>query len=64
MAYTSAQLEELRERRRQMAGIRSTTFSDQSTTFDLESLDREIARAEREVRGTSGTRYAATSKGV
>lgn len=63
---TQAYLDTLYARRASLVGVRATGFSDQSTTFDLESLDREIARVERvlatRAHGTS-TRYAATRKG-
>jgi hypothetical protein len=64
MEDTQAYLEELQLKRRKYAGLRSATFSDQSQTFDLEALDKEIERVKRALRGTSGTRYASTSKGV
>lgn len=64
MADDQAYLDELKAKRRAMAGIRQTTFDNQSTTFDQEALDREISRVERVLAGTSRTRYAATSKGV
>jgi hypothetical protein len=64
MADDQDYLDTLKARRAQFAGIRSTTFSDQSTTFDNEALDKEIARVERVLAGGSRTRYAATSKGV
>ena len=66
MALTADEEEELAElkaRRRASAGIKSTTFADQSTTFDQEGLDKRIAELEN--KGNAGrVRYAATSKGV
>lgn len=64
MADDQAYLDTLKARRAQFAGIKATTFSDQSTTFDPDALDKEIARVERVITGGSRTRYAATSKGV
>jgi hypothetical protein len=64
MADDQAYLDALKARRAQFAGIKQTTFSDQSTTFDPDGLDKEIARLERLLSGVSRTRYAATSKGV
>lgn len=61
------ELDELRARRRKTAGIRSTTFSDQSTTFDAEGLDRRIAQLEQQLAATAGrstTRYVSTTKGA
>lgn len=66
-AELEAELTTLRERRAAMAGVRSTTFADQSTTFDHDSLDRRIAAIEQQlatIAGTTRTRYAATTKGV
>lgn len=64
MADTQEQLDELEERRLKTVGIAATQFSDQSTTFDNDGLLKEIQRKKRAIRGTSGTRYAATKKGV
>lgn len=65
-AEQEAELAELYERRRLTAGLKGAAFSDQSTTFDNEALDRRIASLEASLaaitRGSS-TRYAATSKG-
>ncbi len=63
MADDQTYLDTLKARRAAFAGIKNTTFGDQSTTTDLEALDREISRVERVISGTSRTRYAATSKG-
>lgn len=65
MALTAdeqSELDELKDRRRKTAGIRQTTFSDQSTTFDQDGLDRRIAQLESKSR--SGYRLAATRKGA
>lgn len=65
MALTAdeqAELTELKARRRKTAGIASTSFSDQRTDFDHDSLNRRIAELEGKAAGR--TRYAATSKGV
>jgi hypothetical protein len=67
VADDQAYLDELRARRRTIAGVRSTAFSDQSTTFDQEALDREIARVEAELAGDLGRprmRFAVTNKGA
>lgn len=67
MALTAdeqAELDELKARRRKTAGIQQTTFSDQSTTFDNEGLDRRIASLEAKARAGGGSRLAAFSKGV
>lgn len=64
MADDQDYLDELIARRRTIAGVKQTVHADQSTTFDQEALEREIARVERVVRGHSGTRLARTSKGV
>lgn len=64
MADDQAYLDTLRQRRATTAGIKSTGFADQITTFDAEALDREIARVERIVDGRSRTRYGAFSKGT
>ena len=65
MPDDQAYLDELKARRRTIAGVRSTSFSDQSTTFDQEALDREIARVEGTLAGAlPRIRYAVTSKGA
>lgn len=64
MALTAdeqAELDELKARRRQFAGIKSTSFSDQQTTFDQEGLDKRIAELESKGQ-VSRTRYAITEK--
>jgi hypothetical protein len=66
MALTTdeqAELDELKARRRQTAGIQQTVFADQSTTFDHKSLDARISALEAKAAG-GFTRYAATTKGV
>lgn len=67
LATLQAQLTELLERRHATAGIRNTAFSDQSTTFDGDDLDKRIAQLESQIAAATGrstTRYVATSKGV
>lgn len=71
MAMTTAELEAelviLRARRAAVAGVKSTTFADQSTTFDHASLDQRIAAIEQQlvtIAGQTRTRYAAFTKGV
>lgn len=66
-AELQAELADLETRRRTTAGIDSTTFADQSTRFDHESLDRRIAAIRQELELQSGrtrTRYGAFTKGV
>lgn len=60
---TQSYLDTLYARRAAIVGVKSSSFSDQSTTFELAELNAEIARVERVLRGGSNTRYAATSKG-
>lgn len=63
---TQEYLDSLYAKRAAMVGVKSTAFSDQSTTFALDELNAEIARVERVLRVArtgSTTRYAATSKG-
>lgn len=64
MADDQEYLDELKARRRAMAGVRQTSFEQQSTTFDQESLDKEIARVERIVASAPRVRFASVSKGV
>jgi hypothetical protein len=70
---TSAQLtdriEALETRIATFAGVKASAFGDQSTTFDLEGAQAELARLRNELAlttATSGTRtrYAAFSKGL
>lgn len=61
-----AQITTLEAKIAKFAGVRSTAFSDQSTTFSLEDAYKELSRLQNQlaaVRGTSRTRYVATSKG-
>lgn len=64
MPYTQADIDALRAKILAFAGIKNTTFADQSTTFDFEGAQKLLADMEAEVAGGSRTRYAATSKGV
>lgn len=64
MADTQAYLDELLAKRSAQVGVRQTTFQDQSTTFDLDGLNREIARVERALSGGSQTRYAVVNRGL
>jgi hypothetical protein len=65
MAYTQADIDELRARIKAFGGVKQTTFADQSTSFDLDAALRLLKKMEHEVSGgTSSTRYAATSKDV
>lgn len=64
MPDDQAYLDELKARRRTIAGVRSTAFSDQSTTFDHDALDKEIARVEGALYPLPRIRYAVTDKGA
>lgn len=65
MAYTQAQLDALDAQILAAGAVKSTTFSDQSTTFrDLDEMLKLRAVMAASIAGTSRTRYAATSKGV
>ena len=65
MADTHEYLDELKAKRRTRAGVRSAQVGDQRTDYDLEALDREIARVERALASpTTRTRYAVVSKGA
>jgi hypothetical protein len=63
MAYTQADIDALKAQIAAFAGVKSTTFADQSTTFDHEAALKQLAIMEAAVNG-SRTRYAATSKGI
>lgn len=64
MAFTQAQIDALRTKINAFAGVRATSFGDQSTTFDMESALALLERMEREVNGTVRTRYAVVNKGL
>lgn len=65
MAFTQADIDELKAKIKAFAGVKNTTFADQSTTFDLEGAKATLAMMEADVAGrVSRTRYAATSKGI
>lgn len=69
MAYTQADLDALDEEIAAVRTVKSTAFSDQSTTFrDLDELLKLRALMAQEINSTAGRsrsiRYAATSKGV
>lgn len=64
MADTQAYLDTLTAKRAAIAGVKRTAFSDQSTEFDMDGLNREIERVTRVLAGTSSTRYATTTKGL
>lgn len=61
--WTQADIDALKARIQSFAGIRQTTFADQSTEFDLEAARKLLAEMEAQVNG-SRTRYAATTKGT
>jgi len=56
-------LDELLAKRRATVGVKQTSISDQSTTFDPDALNREIDRVTRVMAGGSRTRYAVVNKG-
>lgn len=66
-AEIQAKIDALNAKIETFAGIRSTSFSDQSTTFSLQDAHEELARLQQLLavaqRGGS-TRYAVTSKGA
>lgn len=63
--YTQADLDALDAEIAKVRLVKSTTFSDQSTTFrDIDELLKLRSLMAREINGGSGTRYAATSKGL
>lgn len=65
MAYTQADLDALDADIAKVRLVKSTTFSDQSTTFrDLDELLKLRAIMAQAVSGGSRTRFAATDKGV
>jgi hypothetical protein len=69
MAYTQEDLDALDLEITEVRLVKSTTFSDQSTTFrDLDELLRlralMAAALAADTSGSSRTRYAATSKGL
>lgn len=68
MAYTQTDIDTLEAKIKKFAGVKSTTFSDQSTVFDLEGAQALLAEMRRSVEATNGrsttTRYAAFSKGL
>jgi hypothetical protein len=68
MAFTQSDLDALLIKIASVGAVKSTTFSDQSTTFrDLDELLKLKAVMEQEINaaaGRSSTRYVSTSKGV
>ena len=67
-AEIQARIDALEAKVAAFAGVRATTFADQSTQFDYDSAMRELARLRASLAlskaGGSTTRYAATSKGL
>ena len=68
-AQLTTRIASLEERIATIAGVDSTSIGDQSTSFDLEGAQRQLAlwRAElAQLQSTTGsrTRYAAFDKGV
>jgi len=68
LAYTQSDLDALDLQIAAAGAVKSTTFSDQSTTFrdldDMLKLRAVMAQEIAAAAGSSRTRYAATSKGV
>lgn len=64
MADTQDYLDSLYAKRAKQIGLKGAAFSDQSVSYDFEALEREIARVERALATSGGTRYAATRKGA
>jgi hypothetical protein len=68
MAYTQADLDALDAEIATVRTVKSTSFSDQSTTFrdidELLALRAVMAQQIATAAGASKTRYAATSKGI
>ncbi len=66
--YTQADIDALRAKIARFAGVKATSFGDQSTTFDLEGARALLQQMEAEVSQVAGTRtktrYAAFSKGL
>lgn len=68
-AEIATRIAELEDRMGAFAGVKATTIGDQSTTFDLEGAQKELARLRNELallQSTTGsrTRYAVVNKGV
>lgn len=64
MADNQAYLDSLIAKREAQVGIKGTSFHDQRTDFDIDGLNREIARVERVLAGGSRTRYAVVNRGL
>lgn len=66
--WTQADIDELRTRIKAFAGVESTSFQDQSTSFDMKGALALLAEMEASVAAAAGApknyRLAATSKGV
>ena len=62
-AFTQSDIDALRAKIQSFAGVRSTAISDQSTVFSMDDALRLLERMEREVNGTTRTRYAIVNKG-
>jgi len=67
-AELTTRITEIEERLAAFAGVRSTTFGDQTTAFDLDGAQRELARLRQELATATATagryRVAAVNKGV
>jgi hypothetical protein len=64
VADDQAYLDTLLAKRAATVGIKGTSFQDQRTDFDIDGLNREIARVERAMAGGSRTRYAVVNRGL
>lgn len=62
-AFTQEDIDALRAKIQSFAGVRSTAIGDQSTVFSMDDALRLLERMEREVNGTTRTRYAVVNKG-
>ena len=66
-AEIQARIDALETRIAGFAGIKGTTFADQSTSFDYDGAVKELSRLRQALvaaGSSSTTRYAATSKGL
>lgn len=66
-AEIQARIDALEAQVAAFAGIKATSFGDQTTTFDLEGAHKELARLRQQLaqaEGSNTTRYGAFSKGL
>ena len=65
MPWTQTDVDTLKQAIIDRKGAKSIAFSDQVVTFEsFDDMLKLLSVMQREVNGTSRTRYAATSKGV